>query len=71
MRLFLCLSHILFGRYCQKSVAKSGGLGKKKQREDGHIGDGVQTYTLWTLSLSVRELFCENSFLQKSSIIDV
>ena len=50
MRLFLCLSHILFGRYCQKNVAKSGGLGKKKQREDGHIGDEVQTYTLWTQS---------------------
>ena len=36
MRLFLCLTHILFGRYFQKNVVKSGELGKKyKEKIEG------------------------------------
>ena len=39
--LFLCLSGISFGRYCQKSVVKSQGFGKKIKRGDAHIGRNV------------------------------
>ena len=35
--LFLCLSGISLGRYCRKSLAKSG-FGKNIKRGDGHKG---------------------------------
>ena len=53
MSLYLYLSGISLGRYCQKSPAKRGGFGKKIKRVDGHIvgvvyrkggGGGVQTF---------------------------
>ena len=38
MSLFLCLSAVSLGQYCQKSLAKSGGFGKNIKRGDGHAG---------------------------------
>ena len=38
MSLFLCLTSISYGRYCPKSVVKSGGFGKKIKKGDGQIG---------------------------------
>ena len=38
MSLFLCLSGILLGRYCQISLAKSRGFGKKYKKGDGRKG---------------------------------
>ena len=55
MNLFLCLSGISLERYCQKSLAKSGGFGKKDKK--GRLPcrgmylwkGGVQTFcSLWT-----------------------
>ena len=37
MKLFLCSSGISLGWYCQKTLTKSGGFGKKIKRRDGHI----------------------------------
>ena len=37
MNLFLCLFGIWLGRYCQKGVAKIGGIGKK----DKMGGEGI------------------------------
>ena len=42
MSLILCLSSILLGWYCQKSLAKSGGFRKNIKSGDGHIG-GLST----------------------------
>ena len=39
MSLFLCSSCISFERYCRKSLAKSGGLGKRIKRGDDHKGE--------------------------------
>ena len=39
MSLFLCLSDISMGRYCQESLAKSGRFGKDTKRGDGYAGD--------------------------------
>ena len=38
MSLFLCLSAVSLGQYCQKSLAKSRGFGKNIKRGDGHAG---------------------------------
>ena len=40
MCLFLQLSHILFGQYYKKNVAKKGWLRKKIKRWNGHLGQG-------------------------------
>ena len=39
MSLFLCSSCISFERCCRKSLAKSGGLGKRIKRGDDHKGE--------------------------------
>ena len=41
MKLSLCASDFSLGRYCQKTLTKFRGFGKKIKRRDGHIVGGV------------------------------
>ena len=63
MSLFLFLSSISLGPYSQKSVAKSGGFGKKDRKEgDDHIGDSLVVKTMDFQSRG--SLFKTNGWLQ-------
>ena len=65
MSLFLGLYGISLGRYSQKSLAKSGGFGKKDKKGDGHIKAavyrrGIQTFCTLRYCAIIKR-FRENS----------